>query len=517
MLAGRYHLDVRLAAGGMGEVWQARDRVLGRDVAVKLLRPELAADPRLVARFRREAVAAARLSHPNIVRVFDTVSDHGTEAVIMQLVRGRTLRQALDDDGRLPLTTVLRIGAAVADALESAHNAGVVHRDVKPGNVLLTADGRILLADFGLAKVLDGDDGLTIPRVMIGTAKYLAPEQVVGEPVDGRADLYALGVVLFECLTGRVPFIGDSDAATAQLRLERDAPPVRSVRPGVPRVVNDLVARLLARDPADRPASGALARDILVRAQATVHDEPLSPVIPDPTPPRGTGHPDDTPPAPLVHHHRPSHRGWVAATTAIVLLAGGLVGAGIALSRTDTGDRLLRGAGDDTSQPATTVTAVPTTVAAPSGPAEIVSTSEFDPPPGDGRENPKRLGALTDGDPTTTWATVCYDSPTFAPKSGLGILLGLSAPASGHTLVLESPTERWSMDVYAASGNAPPATLDAWGDPIATGDDLGAGTTQLRLGQTDGRFLLLYLTRASPSDRCAPRNQVELAEVEIRG
>ena len=210
MLAGRYRLERRLAQGGMAEVWLATDISLDRRVALKWLKPSLATDPVVAERFRREAIAVAGLTHPNIVAVHDVFEDGGRQAVVMQLIDGKSLRQLLDVQTRLSPELTIHIGTCVAAALDAAHHAGFVHRDVKPGNILVTPDGRVLLTDFGIAKGLDasGED-LTSDNVMMGTAKYLSPEQVRGRKLDGRADLYSLGLVLYECLAGRVPFLGD--------------------------------------------------------------------------------------------------------------------------------------------------------------------------------------------------------------------------------------------------------------------------------------------------------------------
>ena len=180
VLAGRYRLERRLAQGGMAEVWLATDLSLDRRVALKWLKPSLAADPVVAERFRREAVAVARLTHPNIVAVHDVFAEGGRQAVVMQLVDGKSLRQLLDVQTRLSPELTIHIGTCVAAALDAAHRAGFVHRDVKPGNILVTPDGRVLLTDFGIAKGLDGGDDLTSDNVMMGTAKYLSPEQVRG-------------------------------------------------------------------------------------------------------------------------------------------------------------------------------------------------------------------------------------------------------------------------------------------------------------------------------------------------
>ena len=264
VLAGRYQLERRLATGGMAEVWLAVDLALDRRVALKWLKPSLASDPVVAERFRREAVAVAGLTHPNIVAVHDVFEDGDRQAVVMQLVDGKSLRQLLDVQKRLSPELTIHIGTCVAAALDAAHQAGFVHRDVKPGNILVTPDGRVLLTDFGIAKGLDGNaDDLTSENVMMGTAKYLSPEQVRGRKLDGRADLYSLGLVLYECLAGRVPFIGESDTDTALARLQRDPTDLAQLRPNLPRGLYDIIHQLLARNPNRRPETGAELRTAL--------------------------------------------------------------------------------------------------------------------------------------------------------------------------------------------------------------------------------------------------------------
>ncbi|MEZ5203076.1 MAG: serine/threonine-protein kinase [Acidimicrobiales bacterium] len=267
LLVGRYRLERPIASGGMAQVWEGLDQTLARRVAVKILHPHLASDETFVRRFRAEAVAAARLSHPSIVSVYDTCSIDGLEAIVMELVTGTTVRADLDAHGPLKLPAVLAIGTQVADALGAAHAAGLVHRDVKPANILLSADGRVLVADFGIAKAAEGSD-LTAAGAMIGTAKYLAPEQVRDGPIDGRADLYALGVVLYEALAGVAPFVADTDAATALARLHRDPRPLQELRPEVPEAVALVVAQAMRRDPDERFASAAALRTALLAAGA---------------------------------------------------------------------------------------------------------------------------------------------------------------------------------------------------------------------------------------------------------
>ncbi len=251
----------------MAEVWLAVDLTLDRKVAVKWLKPMLATDEVVAERFRREAVAAASLSHPNIVAVHDVFEQEGRQAVVMQLVDGKSLRQLLDTQKRLSPELTCHIGACVAEALDHAHHSGFVHRDVKPGNIMITPDGRVLLTDFGIAKGLHGaDEDLTSDNIMMGTAKYLSPEQVRGKKLDGRADLYSLGLVLYECLAGRVPFLGETDADTALARLQRDPTDLTRLRATLPSGLVLVIHQLLARNPVHRPATGSELATALKRA-----------------------------------------------------------------------------------------------------------------------------------------------------------------------------------------------------------------------------------------------------------
>lgn len=257
-----------IASGGMAEVWEAHDETLGRSVAVKLLHTQFATDPTLRTRFRNEAVAAARLSDPRIVAILDTADLDGREAIVMELVRGRTLREWLDERTALEPVEVIHIGIEVASALAAAHRAGVIHRDIKPANILLSDDGRVMVTDFGIAKVLDAPD-LTRTAQVLGTVKYLAPEQVEGGPVDGRTDIYALGAVLYEMLCGEPPFRAETPAALALVRMHRDPTRPSMILPRVPVDLDHTIMRALARTPVDRWST---ATDLRAALQATRPD-----------------------------------------------------------------------------------------------------------------------------------------------------------------------------------------------------------------------------------------------------
>ena len=250
LISDRYEIQEPLGRGGMGTVHRGWDRVLARPVAVKVLPFALSADEAAASRLRREARAAARLNHPGIVSVFDAGVADGAPYLVMEHVEGHTLAEELS---RGPITSdhAASIAASIAAALSVAHAAGVVHRDVKPSNVLLTPSGEVKVTDFGIARAVD-DDTLTRPSGIVGSAPYLSPEQLRGEVGDARSDIYALGVVLFQMLTGRLPFEADTAMAMAFKHLEEQPRPPAELEPGIPEALDAVVLRALAKDPADR-------------------------------------------------------------------------------------------------------------------------------------------------------------------------------------------------------------------------------------------------------------------------
>ncbi|HZN16687.1 MAG TPA: serine/threonine-protein kinase [Micromonosporaceae bacterium] len=252
LLGERYRLDERLADGGMGDVWRATDQVLGREVAVKLLRPELLAEPGFAARFRAEAQMMAALRHPGVVDVYDYGDDtdrpDGVAYLVMAYVDGQPLSARIAEAGRLGASETMAVVAQAARALHAAHSAGIVHRDVKPANLLVEADGRVVLVDFGVAHST-GTTSHTGLNEVVGTALYMAPEQVTKQALSPATDVYALGAVAYHCLAGRPPFTGDSPVQVALRHLEAEPPPLPD---DVPEPVQELVRRAMAKDPADR-------------------------------------------------------------------------------------------------------------------------------------------------------------------------------------------------------------------------------------------------------------------------
>ncbi len=288
LLGGRYELGDAIGTGGMAEVFSGSDVRLGRNVAIKVLRADLARDPSFQGRFRREAQAAASLNAPSIVSVFDTGEDEsGVPYIVMEFVDGRTLRDVLLEEGRLLPQRALEVAAEVCAALDAAHGAGIVHRDIKPGNVMLTRAGEVKVMDFGIARAAsDAASAMTQTSAVIGTAAYLSPEQARGEHVDGRSDLYSTGCLLYELVTGAPPFTGDSAVAVAYQHVREDPQPPSAYDETLPASVDAVVLKAMAKNPANRYQSAEEMREDLLRAArgeevlATPVLEPLAVLAP---------------------------------------------------------------------------------------------------------------------------------------------------------------------------------------------------------------------------------------------
>src|SRR5215213_1075637 len=265
ILDNRYDVVRPLGSGGMGEVYLARDRVLGRDVALKVLRRQYAGDEEFAERFRREAMSAAALSHPNIVQVYDRgETEEKASYIAMEYVPGGTLKERISTEGPLEAADAAALGAQVAEALGAAHDRGMVHRDIKPQNVLLTANGRAKVADFGIARA---GSSVTISKTgsVMGTAGYMSPEQALGKSATPKSDLYSLGVVLYEALTCELPYTADNPIAVSMKHVNEPLRPPREINPRIPEGMNALVTKLLTKDPEDRYADAEELADDLWR------------------------------------------------------------------------------------------------------------------------------------------------------------------------------------------------------------------------------------------------------------
>lgn len=496
LLDGRYRIVARRAAGATATVWETQDEFLRRRVAVKILHEHLAADADLRARFIDEARTAATVNHPNLVAVYDSIGDQ--PGIVLEWVDGPDLRQRLDE-GPIGFAEIAALGASVGDGLSALHSHGLVHRDVKPANILLTIDGTPKLTDFGIATANAGDR--TATGIVLGTAKYLAPEQVRGGDLDGRADVFALAAVLYECCAGTPPWDRDGDLPTAMARLEEDARPLTELRPDVPPALAADIMRGLARDRTDRwPSAAAFAQSL--RNGSTLAPPPPRP---GPTPaPAPAPAPDGAattmlarPPAASTvavaaprnaappARVRPRRRWWprlvgLAVVIAIAVLGWTLVSA-------DTGD----------DEPPLTGRDV----------LVIRSVAAFDPEgTGSPGEHDDRAAATIDLDPTTGWPTERYADRRMGSKSGVGLVLTLERTADLESITVHTAAATdWAAEVRVADGiGAADATsigdfgpirgvgsgLDETAEiPIAArGDtvvlwltDLGAGATPIRL------------------------------------
>jgi serine/threonine-protein kinase len=451
LLAGRYQLLEELASGGMASVWKGHDQVLGRDVAIKLLREDLAADGKFAARFRQEAVHAANLNHPGIVGVFDIGAHDGVPYIVMELVDGRTIRQLLAREGPLPPNQAARIALGVAQALAYAHRLGVTHRNLKPANILLTQSGSVKVADFALARAAEGEDPDRTGEILGPPTGYVAPEQLAGGEADGRADLYALGVCLFEMLTGTAPWDGERPAT--------GAPTPRSLRPEIPAELDEIVRKAMASDPADRYPG---ARELVAALRDQTGRQAPQPVPPPPPAERRTTLPLPPPqdhtteprrqpvpaaaearpaqprgPLPEQPSRAPSRAGWLGPIAAVVIVFAAiatLVATGSLRPNPDAATGDTRGSTSTANRPALLDTQV---------------VGSINPTEGGG-ESPQREGRAVDGDRASSWATQTYAQ---APFGGLKAGVGLIVTAAGDTAPrqLELLTRGGgSVRVYAA-------------------------------------------------------------------
>jgi hypothetical protein len=482
----------------MAQVWRALDLTLDRWVAVKILHGHLADDASFVARFRHEARAAARLNHRCIVSVYDTVSTDRVDAIVMELVRGMTLREHLEEHGALRPARAVEIAADVADALNAAHLSGIVHRDVKPANIMLADDGRVLVTDFGIAKAEGGGD-LTDTGSVLGTAKYVAPEQLRGDVADPRTDVYSLGAVLYEMLAGAPPFDSDTEAATALARLHQDPPPLAQRDTAVPGWLDTVVNKALDRRPDHRFSDAATMAEALRQGTAVDPGAPLA-------------QPDDSttvldlapPPDAAVDEHgqtvsRPRRR----FAPVLILMVVCAIAATVAIMLFD----------DDDPETGPGESPEAATQSLPMARIAVAEGRAFDPfGTGTPGENNSLLPLALDDDPETAWRTEGYRSPTMDPKVGVGYHVVLDTTTTVRAIELTSPSAGWDAAIYTAA--EPGTTLDAWGEPVTTASGIEAGSTTLEVEPVDAGHILVWFTRLAPDQ---DRFRVRLAEIDVFG
>lgn len=472
LLGDRYRLEEAIGQGGMASVWRATDTLLHRDVAVKRLHRLLMDDENLAERFQREALVVARLAHPALVKLLDRGEDADGPFLVFELVQGEDLKTRIERDGRLHPHQAASVCAQIARGLEHAHSQGVVHRDISARNVLLTPDGHARLADFGIARSEANCEGLTQAGAMMGTSEYLAPEQARGEAVDGRTDVYSLGVVLYECLTGEAPFTGAPALAVAIRHLSEPVPDPRGIAPDVPEALAVAVLTATAKNPGRRYSD---AGRFAAALEAVVAGRDITATQPWHADAAGTGR---------IEVRPPRRRRLVAVAGAAVLAAA------TAVALVATG--VLGGASDGGAL-------------TPLALAEVV---DWD-PEGTGApgENHDLVANATDGDPATAWATEGYfDVGDFSrrDKSGVGLRLVLPGPAVARQLVIQSPTPGARFEVRGGDDPTPLAVATTTGgrQEIALAD---------RPAQT--AYLLWFTVLPRQGDRF----RADVGEVELRG
>jgi serine/threonine-protein kinase len=473
VLSGRYRLEAKVGSGGMSTVYLARDETLERRVAVKVMHREMSDQPDQIERFRREARAVAQLSHPNVVAVIDAGEDGGYPYIVFEYVEGETLKQRIDRLGRLPVDEATAYAIEIGRGLAAAHARRMVHRDVKPQNVLIDAEGRAKVTDFGIARTLEAD-ALTKTGRVLGTTDYVSPEQAMGHGVDARSDIYSLGVLLYEMLTGDVPFHAETVVGVAMKHVNEQVPDVQTVRPEVSNALAAVVERATTKEPAKRYASMAEflsdlegALEVEVARSGAPHSQATN--VLDAVPARSK----------LLTSRRMSAAGVVIVLAAVVaaLLIAALTG-------------------NSHKQ-------VESSAAASGAPIQLAGAKDFD-PEGTGGEHPELTGDAIDGNAGTGWHTETYTTSPSLPedgKSGVGLIVSTAKPVAARQMTIRSTEGGWAARIYGAA--ATPATSPSessdWGPPVGSVPDASTNDTVQLNATGKSRYFLIWITKLSPT------------------
>ena len=476
VIAGRYELAGLVGTGGMSSVYKAHDRLLERDVALKVLHPHFGDDEEYVERFRREARAVAQLSHPNLVTVIDRGEADGHQFIVFELIDGENLKELVQRTGPLPVSRAVELTSSVADGLAFAHEHGLVHRDVKPQNVLVNGEGQAKVTDFGIARSLDVEHGVTQTGTVMGTSNYLSPEQAAGKPVTPATDVYSLGVVLYELLTAEVPFPGDNFVAVAMKHLNETPPSLLERRADVPVRLAAAVDRALEKDPARRfPSMGAFAAELrrCLREQGSFDAEQTF-IAARPVPRTN---------APRRARPRRSFPRW----TAFLLLALVAVAAAIAAG-------VLGLAGSKQGPPSGAGSAIPL--------VPVQGVGSYDPQGSDHTEHSDAAPRATDHNPATYWFTDIYNTQDFGGlKTGVGLVLDAGKATSLQSLTVTTDTPGFTAKIETGDSATGPFSDDSSVQTVTS-------TTTFALHGTTARYYLVWLTSLPPG-RTAHVNEVQ--------
>jgi serine/threonine-protein kinase len=494
-LNGRYRLDAQIGAGGMSTVYRAFDTTLERRVAVKLMHREIASDSDQLERFRREARSVAQLSHPHIVGVIDAGEEDGRPYIVFEYVEGETLKERIRRMGRLPIDEAIAYAIEIARALGAAHARGIVHRDIKPQNVLVDEEGSAKVTDFGIARSLD-EEGLTADGRVLGTTDYVSPEQALGHDVDGQSDIYSLGVVLYEMLTGDVPFQGENQVSVAMKHVREDLPDVQLMRPEVSARLAAVLDRLTEKDLGLRhPDAHAVEVDLedALAAEAAR---------------TGTSTGEATAvlrTLPAEARRRLPLRLRLRVPVLLLILMLAVAGAVLYLLLDEAADRAQRGTGTGVTkaQPGERIVSVKRT-----------SANDYD-PLGDDKEHPDEAFRAVDQDSDTSWTTEQYagnmlNKPTGEP--GVGLYVDAEPSVNGRSLEIQTPEPGWKMEIYASRSRP----TDEWPSDIWT--RLGGGTVErgkqsfkLDSGDRQYRYYLVWITALPPDENNVAITQLTLS------
>jgi serine/threonine protein kinase len=491
-IASRYELEELVGTGGMSSVFRAHDHMLERNVALKILHDHFSDDDEYVGRFRREARAVAQLSHPHIVTVIDRGEDEGREYIVFEYVDGQNLKELVRSSGPMPVRRALELAIAIAEGLAFAHAQGLVHRDVKPQNVLLSDEGEVKVTDFGIARSLEMDGGVTQTGTVLGTSTYISPEQAGGKGVTPATDVYSLGVVLWELLAGDVPFPGDNFVTVALRHINEPPPSLLAVRPDVPPRLAAAVDRALAKRPEDRFPSMEAFEQELRRCLGELDAEQTAVVPPQAMPPAPP--PAQAPPSYV--RHAPVRRSRPGSGRRIALL----VAVGIAVAAIVAGVIALGGGG---KHPSSSGGGGGGGTVSSGTPVSFAGVTSYD-PQGNGDEHSSTAPAATDGNPSTSWYTETYSTPSFGGlKDGVGLVLDAGSPVAVKSLTVETPTPGFRASVMTGAAQGGPFTSDSASQTVD-------GTATFDLNGSTARYYVVWITQLPPGGKA------EVSEVTAR-